>query len=243
MNMDTEQPQFDIIRVLLVILLASIVSTILLVSFTDADTPFDSIEYGISANITEPPPDCPHAMLISPINNSIVNTRDPTLTVYVYDNDDTIWFLTTTFYDYSTNNSISTLTSRTEYNLSTTWANRTPGETYRWYAFVDNSTGNYTSGIFIFTVSQDIQGTASDFWGTWILFAIILILFTLAIVFHSVILGVASMITSLIVTVNYANNIMATGSIFDDTMLYIFIFITMATFLDVVYMIFYRSGK
>ena len=229
----------DILVTLIVLLLATIVSTIIITTFVSA-TVYDTDSFGSTIYIQG---DCPHAMLIKPVNNSIVDTRNPELTVYVYDNDNTIWFLNTTFYNYGTNGSIGFIESRTEVNVSTIWANLTPGSTYRWYVFLENGTGNFTSGIFSFTISNDIQGTASDFWGTWILFGIILILFTLAILFHSIILGVASMITSLIVTINYANSIMATGSIFDDTMLYIFIFITMAAFLDVVYMIFHRGGK
>lgn len=204
------------------------------------DSVFDSVVFEVRVDIAG---DCPHAMLIAPINNSIVDTRDVTLIGYIYDNDDTIWFLTTTFYDYSTNTSITTLTSRTEFNISTVWTDRTPGETYKWYMYVENGTANYTSGVYYFTVSQDIVGTASDFYGTWLLLGIMLLLFVLAIVFKSVILAVAAMITSLFSTITYANTIMASGSIFDDTMLYIFIFITMAVFLDIIYLVFSKERR
>ena len=191
----------------------------------------------------EPPLDCPHAMLIHPINNSKINTRDTILTVHVYDDDTFIWELNITFYDASNNSIISQLTTAADWNVSTAWTNLTPGETYNWYVYLDNGTGNYTSGIYSFTVTADIIGTASDFWGTWILLAILIVLFILSILFKSVILAVASMVTSLIITVNYAQSIMATGAIFDDTMLYIFIFLTMATFMDIIYLVFSKEKR
>ena len=238
-----QRQRHDILGVLIIILIAAILSTIIIINFTDA-TQFDNIDFGVQINITSlPSSDCPHAMLINPINNSILNTRNPTLTLYIYDDDESIWELITTFMDYSTNNTISTLTTDTHRNVSTVWTNRTPGETYKWYGYLDNGTGNHTTGTFYFTISQDIMGTASDFYGTWILLAILIILFILAIVFQSIILGVASMITSLIVTVTYANTIMTTGAVFDDTMLYIFIFITMAAFLDIVYLVFSKQRR
>ena len=236
-----DQHKHDIALVIILLFIISIGLTILLAYRANADTPFDSIEYGVSVNITSPPPDCPHAMLISPINNSIVDTRDVDLTVYVYDNDDTIWFLTTTFYDYSTNTSISELTSRTEYNISTTWTNRTPGETYRWYAFVDNSTGNYTSGIFSFTVTTDLISGASDFYGTWILLALVFMLLIITVIFKSGLLAIFTGILTSVITYTYSTSLMDPNILFDEMMLYIFIFITIFIWLNLFYIILWKK--
>ena len=96
--------------------------------------------------------DCPHAMLVHPINNSVVEDTNVVLTVYVYDDDDSIWELNVTFYD-SDDTIIDFLVTATERDVSTVWLNLTPGDTYEWYAYVDNGTGNMTTGMFMFTVT------------------------------------------------------------------------------------------
>ena len=234
----------DIASILIMLVIMSIGFTILLPHITNADTPYDSIDFGVQANITStstPPGDCPHAMLIAPINNSIVDTRDVTLTGYIYDNDDSIWFLTTTFYDYSTNTSLSTLTSRTEYNISTVWTNLTPGETYKWYMYVDNGTGNYTSGIYSFTITSDLVSGATDFYGTWILLAFIFMLLIITILTKSGILAILTSILSSIITYTYSTIIMDPQILYDEMMLYLFMFITIFVWIELLYIIFVKK--
>lgn len=116
-----------------------------------ADTTFDSVTYEISCTIEG---HCPHAMLIYPVNNSVINEVNVPLTVYIYDDDETVWELNITWY---TNDStiIDKQTVATDREVTTTWTNREPGQEYSWYVFVENSTGNITTGTFNFTIDSN----------------------------------------------------------------------------------------
>lgn len=182
------------------------------------------------------PLDCPHAMLIHPLNNSEIDTRDAILTVYIYDDDTFIWEINITFYD-NESNIISQLTSAANWNVSTAWTNLTPGETYTWYVYLDNGTGNYTSGQWTFTVTGDIMGTATDFWGTWVLFGILILLMILSIIFKSFILTVFALVTSSVVTYTYMPELLGSGNLFDNIMFYLFFGLVLVILVDLLILI------
>ena len=238
---DTDYSQFDIVRVLLVILLATIVSTIIIVSFTDADTPYDSIDFGVQLDCEgEDGSHCPHAMLIRPIDNSEVGSRDVELTLYVYDDDDTVWFLNVTFYDNSTDSVISALSCKSDFNISTVWTNLIPGNTYEWYGYLENSSGGtYTTEIYSFTVGTDVISGASDFWGTWMLLAIIIGLIVTSIVLSSRIFIIFTLIVTIIITTFYTGTIMDTSSVFDEMLGWVFLSLLFFVFVELAYLVFW----
>ena len=230
----------DLIRALLVILIAAICATVLITAFVDADAELDSIEFGVNVTVSEPPGDCPHAMLIAPIDNSVVDTRDVVLTLYVYDNDVSVWFINVTFYENNTDTVISNLVSKSDTNVSCVWTNRTPGTNYEWYGYLENSSGgNYTTGVYSFSVSQSFMGTATDFWGTWILLGIIFLIMALGLYLRSTIFCIFSIIITVLSTTYYYSEVMASSSFFDTTLGYVFMALIFFTLAELFYVMFY----
>ena len=117
---------------------------------------FDNTNFGVQVEIEgcNETGHCPHAMLIYPINNSIINEVNVPLTVYIYDDDEAIWELNITWY---TNDStiIDQQTVATDREVTTTWVNREPGQEYSWYVKVDNGTSNITTGTYNFTIDNN----------------------------------------------------------------------------------------
>ena len=144
---------------------------------------FDNIGFGSSIEIEETPnTDCPHAMLIAPINNSINQDINPVLTIYLYDDDDTIWELNVTWYNANNDSIIDKLTTGSDREASTIWRNLNYSQDYTWYVLVENSSGgNITSNTWIFkTKIGNVIGGSIDFYGVMILLAITLVLVVLA---------------------------------------------------------------
>lgn len=204
---------------------------------------FDSMPFGVRVEC-EGESNCPHAMLITPIDNSLVDTRDVTLTLYIYDNDESVWFLNVTFYDNNTDDIISSLVGKSDMNISCVWTNLTPGQEYEWYGYLVNSSGgNYTTGIYSFTVSHDFIGTASDFYGTWIMLGIIVMLILATIVARSVILSVFTLVVTILMTTFYQTVVMSSLSSFDQMIGYIFFALLFFVFVELAYIVFYGRGK
>ena len=224
----------------LIVLISLICATIIITSLGGGIV-FDSVPFGVRVECEEEL-HCPHAMLIRPIDNSIVNNRDVELTLYIYDNDDSVWFLNVTFIDNDTGDNISSLTSKSDWNISCIWTNLTPGQSYEWYGYLVNSSGgNYTTGVFSFTVGQSIVGTASDFYGTWILLGIIIMLIVITLVMRSQILGIFTLIVTVLMTTFYYNSIMDSASGFDTMLGWVFMALVFFVLVELMYLGFYRG--
>jgi len=102
-------------------------------------------------------PDKP--ILVSPVNNSVVETVDVILTVYVGDADNDA--LTVRFYNESgvLIDTVSTVSGR---EVSTVWRGRLPGTEYAWYANSSDGTNITRSDTFNFTVSTDVVPVNTD---------------------------------------------------------------------------------
>ena len=85
--------------------------------------------------------------MVSHLIRNIISLAYPAIAVFKN--------ITPTFINYNGNSTIDRLTTTTNRTVYTTWTNLTSGSTYQWYGFIDNTTGNYTTGIFTFTISQN----------------------------------------------------------------------------------------
>lgn len=185
-------------------------------------------------------PDCPYAMLIHPENNSQNEPLDVTLTVLVYDTDTTQLSVNVSFF-WGNNTTIDTLACKNNEEISTIVNGLSPGQQYWWYVTVTNATsGNYTTGNFTFTVSTGLVESASDYWGTWVILLLVVMMIILTLVFKSGLLAIFTGILSGILTVNYRVNIMNDASTFDGAILWLLVILTIFVFADM-FIIFARG--
>ena len=99
------------------------------------------------------------AVLVEPVNNSVVDSVDVSLCVYVEDGDGGA--LTVSFYNES-GVLIDSITSLSGKSVCTVWRNRTPGTSYSWYANVSDGVDTVQGDMYVFLVGDEIVSGGVD---------------------------------------------------------------------------------
>lgn len=103
--------------------------------------------------IVNNPPDKP--TLLTPSNNSVNNSINPTLSCQINDSDGDP--MTVRFYNYATNNSIHTKTGQYNGTVNFVWSGRSANTTYHWYVKASDPDEN-TSDTWKFTTTKAPAG-------------------------------------------------------------------------------------